>query len=141
MHARRLKKRETMLLELKKLIWRFQTEISYTARELDGLIAENRDLLFCRLAAEDKNLHGNPGEALKNTGKGQFENRQDEKLFVDFVRGLGTSDTQGQLHHIALHAQLLEERLALAAQDYTKRARLFVGLGLFAGITICILLV
>lgn len=130
-----------MLLELKKMIRRFQTEISYTARELGGFIAENKDLLFCGGAAAQPHFAQNPCAALEKAGSSCFENAQDKKLFADFVRGLGASDTQGQLSHVSLYAQLLEEHLAEASQDQKMRSKLFVGLGLFAGITICVLLI
>lgn len=139
--AQKLKRRESMLLELKKLIRRFQTEIRYTARELGGLIAENTDLLLCAEAVKQQMFSSNPCEALEKAGDAIFENPPDKKLFSDFVLGLGASDTDGQLGHISLYSQLLEEHIADAAQDNKKRSRLFVGLGIFAGVTICVLII
>lgn len=64
----------------------------------------------------------------------------DVELYLGFVRGLGVSDTQGQLEHIALYRALLEPRLEQARADAAQKSRVLVALGLFGGITLSLLL-
>lgn len=138
--SRTLRKREEALLEFKRLLQAFKTGIGYTARPISELIAENRDLQICAVAAQEPAALTSPKAALLGAGKLFFRNPADISLFTDFVNGLGESDTQGQLEHIALTAELLETKLTDAADDKAKKSRVYVCVGLFSGITLCLVL-
>lgn len=138
--ARELRKREEALLDLKRAIQAFRTGVSYAARPLGELIAENRDSRFCRLAAEDPAFLLEPKSALERAGEKLLKEDTDMELYRRFVRGLGDSDTQSQLEHMSLYAGLLESNLAQAGEAKEKKSRLYVCLGLFGGITLCLVL-
>ena len=123
--AARLKRRARLLLDLKTLLQAFQTGIRYAAESLAGLVLENQASRFCRLAERDSQFLSDPAGALERAG---------------VVRGLGVSDTQGQLEHIALYRALLEPRLEQARADAAQKSRVLVALGLFGGITLSLLL-
>lgn len=138
--ARELKKREEALLDFKRTIQDFRTGINYAARPLGELIAENKGSHFCRLAAEDPAFLLEPKTALEQAGERLLKETADLELYRGFVRGLGDSDTQGQLEHMSLYAGLLESNLAQAEEAREKKSRLYVCLGLFGGITLCLVL-
>ena len=66
--------------------------------------------------------------------------RGDLELYLNFVAGLGVTDTQGQLEHIGLYTSLLEPRLLQAREEAGQKAKISVALGLFAGTALALLL-
>lgn len=138
--ARKLKRREQMLLDLKKLLLRFKTGISFSSRSVSELILENRDSLFCNRAADEPCFPFDPCEALKLASEALLANSRDQELVRGFADGLGTSDTESQLNHVELYAGLLETNLAEARGEYAQKSKLYVALGLFSGVTICLIL-
>ena len=138
--AARLKRRARLLLDLKTLLQAFQTGIRYAAESLAGLVLENQASRFCRLAERDSQFLSDPAGALERAGVALLQEPGDVELYLGFVRGLGVSDTQGQLEHIALYRALLEPRLEQARADAAQKSRVLVALGLFGGITLSLLL-
>lgn len=118
----------------------FQTGIRYAAESLAGLVLENQTSRFCRLAERDSQFLSDPVGALERAGRALLQEPGDVELYLGFVRGLGVSDTQGQLEHIALYRALLEPRLEQARADAAQKSRVLVALGLFGGITLSLLL-
>lgn len=138
--SRKLAKREEALLDLKGLIRRFRTEMHYSTRPLNELISGDQDSRFCRIAANDPDFLLFPKEALKRSGERLFYETSDLELYHGFVKGLGESDVQGQIEHLALYENLLEAHLLQARENREKKSRLYVCFGLFGGITLCLLL-
>ena len=64
----------------------------------------------------------------------------DWELYQGFVQGLGVSDVQGQMEHLELYRSLLEPRLEQAREEAKQKSKVFVALGLFAGVTLSLLL-
>lgn len=138
--ADELKRREEALADLKTLIQVFRTQVSFSARPLAEIIRGDRDSRFCVLAARDPSLLEDPGAALERAGKQLLKDRGDLELCRGLARGLGRSGAQGQLEHLDLYASLLEKRLLRAADSREKGSRLYVCLGLFGGIVLCLIL-
>lgn len=138
--AGKLKRREAVLLDLKQMIQNFRTGVSYSARPLAELVEADRDSPFCRLAAGEPTLSLDPRSALESAGERLLDCPEDAELYRGLIRGLGESDTQGQLEHLDLYSALLEDNLARAKTDREKKSRLYVCLGLFGGITLCLVL-
>lgn len=138
--ARELSRREEALLDFKKLLQFFKTGIGYAARPLAELISEAQDSRFCKEAAKNAAALAEPKAALKSAGEKILRDNADIELFRVFVQGLGESDTHSQLEHIAMCAELLESNLSHAAEEKTKKSQLYVCLGLFGGITLCLVL-
>ncbi len=135
-----LKKREERLLALKRTIQWFRAEIRYTARPLSELISENRDSAFCLLAAEETGFFRDPKGALQKAGEKLLKDPADLELYRGLIKGLGESDSQSQIEHMELYAELLEAHLKQAGEAREKKSRLYICLGLFGGITICLVL-
>lgn len=129
-----------MLLDFKRMLCAFKTGIGYAARPLADLIAETRESRFCEEAARNELVLTEPKTALRQAGEKFLSRREDMDLFEMFVQGLGESDTQGQLEHISLCAELLEGAIARATEERERKSRLYVCMGLFGGITLCMVL-
>ena len=136
-----LRKREEALLEFKQLLQRFRTEILYTLRPLGELIAKNQDFRLCSLAVREQCFSHSPKEALEQAGRKLFREATDAELCAGFVKGLGESDTQGQMEHLDLYADLLESHLRQAGEAREKKSRLYICFGLFCALTLCLMMV
>lgn len=116
-----------------------RSEIGYASRPLSELI-DGGDSPFCTQAVKEIGFSGNPCKALEKAGEKFFWNSGDLELFQSFVRKLGCSGLQEQLEHIELYNSLLQTRLEYAQEDREKKARLYISLGLFAGLSLCVVL-
>ena len=141
MKSNALRKRETTLLELKKLMMRFKSEISFSSRTVGELVKINGNYCFCKTAVLNPCFSDNPIEALKSGIADIFNEHKDIAIFNDFVAGLGISDTIGQIEHIELYSELLDVNINEAHEEYEKKSKLFIMLGLFAGISLCVILI
>ncbi|MGI6255367.1 MAG: stage III sporulation protein AB [Acutalibacter sp.] len=136
----RLRRRARLLLDWKAMLQRFQTGIRYAAESLPEMILELESSRFCRLAEQDGEFLMDPAGALERAGRALLWDKGDLELYLNFVQGLGVTDTQGQLEHIGLYTSLLEPRLVQAREEAGQKAKISVALGLFAGTAIALLL-
>lgn len=125
---------------MKKLLQELRAGIGYSSRPLTELLLEQDGSPFCREAAKQKSFSEDPVRALELAGDALFFREKDRALFRGFAQGLGSSGTASQLEHIDLYAAMLEPHLQEARSDREKKARLYVSLGLFAGIAACLVL-
>ncbi len=138
--AGQLRARVEALLDWRKTIQAFRTEIGYAARPLGELIARTGDSRFCREALEDREFYRDPKSAFIRAGERTLREQADLDLYRGFAKGLGESDIQGQLEHLELYAGLLEQNLTQAKEAKDTKSRLYVCLGLFCGIALCLVL-
>lgn len=139
--AKKLREREEALLDLRRTIQAFRAGVSYSALPLTELINTNRESRFCALAAEDQNFLYDPKAALERAGDRLLKAPGDLELYRSFVRGLGETGAEEQLEHLALCGSLVEASLSSAREEKEKRSRLYVCLGLFGGVALCLVLV
>lgn len=128
-----LARREQLLFELQRLMQSLETGIRSCARPLGELLSQEASP-FCQGEG------ATPQEAMLQAGSRLLRRREDLALYKGFVAGLGTTDVQGQQRHIGLYASQLAHLLEGARAEREKQGRLYISLGLFAGLTISILL-
>lgn len=138
--ASALKKREEALFDLKNLMTALRAEIAYAARPLGETIRMLTQSSVCRAAARVPCVLSDPQTALRAAGEECFFHPKDKKLFLEWVSGLGNTDTEGQLRRIDLFLSRLEQNLQEAAQDRAVKSRLYVCLGFCGALSLCILL-
>lgn len=138
--AGKLKKRVETLRELQKLLTCLKIEIGFSPRDIGEMLAANQDLVLCRLAAADPVFEANPNKALKAAGAQVFTTQGDRQLFTEFVQGLGGSDIQGQLTHIAFYTEKVHQCLKQAMERQQSQGKLYTVMGLFGGMTAGLLL-
>ncbi len=134
-----LLRRERLLAEWQRLMQSFKTGISYSARPLGELIRQDASP-FCQEAVKHPDFSRDPPKALSEAGGRLLGRQADRALYQSFAAGLGASDAPGQLRHIDLYAALAEQALREAREERDKRGRLYICLGLFGGLTGCLLL-
>ena len=129
--ASRLKRRVRLLLDLKALLQGFSTGIRFCSGSLSELIVEHQESPFCRQAEREPEFPEDPAAALEQAGRVLLWETGDLEWYQGMVRGLGVSDTQGQLEHLSLYQALLEPRLEQAREEARQKCRVQVALGLF----------
>ena len=137
--ARELWQRERLLGQWQRLIESLKTGVSFAARPLGDLIREDGSP-FCREAAASPLFSQNPQQALLQAGNRLLPRQGDKALYQGFAQGLGASDAAGQLRHLELYASLVGQGLLEVREERDKRSRLYICLGLFGGLTLCLLL-
>ena len=139
--ASALKKREEALNDLKGFMTALRAEIAYASRPLGETICMLSQSALCRAAARDPCVRFDPQAALRTAGEESLFHPKDKKLFLEWVSGLGSTDTEGQLRRIDLFLSRLEQNLREAAQDRASKSRLYVCLGFCGALSLCILLI
>lgn len=66
---------------------------------------------------------------------------REKEIADDFLRALGTTDTEGQLKNISLHKSALTDILAEAREEKNKLSRLYVSLFFLGGLFTVVLIV
>lgn len=138
--AAAFKQREDALNDLKGMMTALHAEIAFAARPLGETLCLLDGFALCRAAARFPCVRKDPQSALRLAGQECFSNPKDRKLFLEWVSGLGSTDTEGQLSHIDLFLSRLERNLREAAQDRAVKSRLYVSLGICGALSLCILL-
>ncbi len=138
--ARALTEREKLLLEWQKMLLRFRTEISFSARALQEIILSCQEFKLCQLAAVYLKIEENPVYAMQKAGDKLWQEEKDKILYRNFLAGFGTNHAQAELEHIELYAALLQTSIEEAKIEKEQKSRLYVALGGFSGITICMLI-
>lgn len=136
-----LRRREAALLDLNQMLQAFKSGIGCAACPLAQLVQQNDSSQLCRLAQTHPQLYSNPKAALLSSGEIILKNHADLKLYTDFISGLGETDTQSQLEHIELYTQLLQANISAAANEHKNKSRLYVYMGLFGGVALCLVLI
>lgn len=122
-----------------------QTEIRYVSMPVEQLLSlhpENLKILsFCvdRLK-QNSDFPKAWKSAIKKEAKAEGFFQKDLLLLLDFGEGFGCTDTQGQLSHCSLYTAFFQANLKEAKEDFVKKSRLYVTLGVFGGLAVSLLL-
>lgn len=138
--ALELRRRVDLLTDLRRLTRQLSTEIACSARPLPELLARNPSR-FCREAVKRPEFAEDPRAALVQAGDELLKDFGDREVFRDFAAGLGSSGTQGQVEHLELCGELAQARLEEAREACRQKQKLYVVLGLFAGITVSLVII
>ncbi len=138
--SKELGERVAMLMDLRQLMNLLATEISFAARPLPEMLRRSESR-FCQQAVKDGAFPQDPRGALSRAGETLLKNQRDRSLFRDFAQGLGTTDIQGQEEHLKLCGALLEDHLREARTDWQEKRRLYIAMGLFGGLTLCLVII
>ena len=135
MRARRLSRRVEELEAFRGFLSAVGTEIRFAALPVEMLVRRHRSLSPWLAACDEKLSAGEPfplawqeAVALCPVPDG------DKAFFREFGEGLGTSDVEGQMAHCRLCETRLEELLAAARDDKLKKSKLYLTLGICAGL-------
>ncbi len=101
-------------------------EMRHSRAELEDILKG----LECAVYIEDGRWHGTEG--LK---------KEEYAVLQSFLRGLGTTDIEGQISNAKSHLASLENILQEARKTRSQCERLYISLGFLGGIFIAILLI
>lgn len=111
-----------------KTIYRFVSdvkgEIRYSAKEISVIISE-----LCK--KEEYKILCDKGKRLQ---KGPCE------LFQKFTKGLGKSDTVGQMEYCGTYLKMVSEELETAKSEALQKSKLYTTLGCLLGVAVTVII-
>lgn len=66
---------------------------------------------------------------------------QEKQLVLDFGRGLGTTDTEGQITHLDMYYKIFSDKLIQVKSEQSKKSKLYKTLGLSGGVALALLII
>jgi stage III sporulation protein AB len=122
-----------------------KTEIRYSAVPVVQVIEQHGTALrFLRECVKRCHQEESFSAAWKNTvlncAKGDGFDAHDTELLLSFGAGFGASDTDGQISHLELYYGLFGANLKSAREDRNRKSKLYLMLGVFAGLSSALLL-
>lgn len=128
-------------------------QIRYTAAPIQEILAkaaeggEFQSLPFLAEASRRMKSGERPDEALEGavkeanlSGEDCGFTEGDRELLFQFGRGLGKSDVDGQLSHCEAYRRLIGDRLTAARGEVASKGKLYITLGVSAGLAVALLL-
>lgn len=145
-----LNRRTKTLGQVEKMIVRMDAQIRYTATPVWELVSkaaacdEFSQLSFLKEVgvqqeAQRVDFSTAWGRCIERHGKGADLSREDQELLMEFGKGLGTSDIEGQLNHCRLYQDLFVKQRLLAEQEAAAKGKLYVTLGAAGGMGLALL--
>lgn len=145
-----LNRRAASFEQMERLIDYIETRIRYLALPVGELLAgaaESGDfeaLTFLNAVRSALSRGGTPAEAwsagLRQRGGEDGFTPADRALLMEFGRGLGLSDTEGQRLHCETYRRFMGERREAARREAGIKGRLYRTLGLAGGACAALLL-
>ena len=124
MYVQRLKLRLDFLREFSVFLSSLSTAVRYRSADIAVLV----------------NDYSRPFSQMWQSSIADFKKRRclsnaDMALLKEFGEGLGTTDVEGQLSHIALYQGLFSKQQSDAEDDIIQKSKLYKSLGLFGGVS------
>ena len=122
-----------------------KTEIRYSAVPVMQVVERHEeDLRFMRECVRQCENGSGFNTAWKDAvltcAKSDGFAAQDAELLLSFGEEFGASDTDGQISHMELYSELFGTSLKSAREERTRKSKLYLMLGVFAGLTSALLL-
>lgn len=122
-----------------------QTEIRYSASPVEQIVRKHGgDFDFLSACADycssGETFTGAWTKAVKTTAVNEGFIEKDLTLLQGFGAEFGASDTDGQISHCRLYSDLVTANLKTAKEEQSRKSKLYLMLGIFAGISASLLL-
>lgn len=122
------------------------TNMRYNSSDIFTLVSlsvREEEMSFFKF---DNTLHNQPfetawSERIRLLPKSLSLKKSDKELLSEFGRELGKTDIDGQLKHIELYKTVFEKQLYSAEEEISKKSKLYKTMGLFAGISIALMII
>ena len=145
----KLSNRVAALQKFTVLIKDISTQIRYRSQSLDQLFKsldreEYERLSFIKKVADNiKSPHDAPQMVWENAVEKYAAtdgfNKKDIELLLQFGAGLGKTDLDGQINHIAMHEIFFDKQLEEAEAEFKNKGKLYLTLGIISGLAAAIL--
>ena len=135
MYVQRLKLRRDFLREFSVFLSSLSTAVRYRSADIAVLVNSCGELFSL-----PENDYSRPFSQMWQSSIADFKKRRclsnaDMALLKEFGEGLGTTDVEGQLNHIALYQGLFSKQQSGAEDDIIQKSKLYKSLGLFGGVS------
>ena len=145
MESRKLSVRVEKLEAFLRFLSAAKTEVRYSAVPVQQILQRHGEgLSFLRDCTAD--CAGGEGfaeawrRAVGSRAGAEGFSARDGELLLLFGDGFGASDTDGQISHLELYSGLFGEALDRAREDRDRKSKLYLTLGIFAGLSAALLL-
>lgn len=144
----KLKFRVQLLEKYITLMKETKTKIRISACDIRELFKSNMDFApldkmtsdFTRYIKNGKSVKNAWIDAVDNIYKNHSITKTDRDLLSEFGTEFGQNDVDGEINHIDMHISLVEDRLTQARSEFSQKGKLYRTLGLFAGITVSLMI-
>lgn len=144
----RLKLHVEFFEELCTLISQLKIKIRFSSDTLLQLLYDTADLPLLKEQISCSIEYMEQGEsfvyawstASDKIGEKYRLDKDDVQIIKQLGQGMGVSDTQGQLTHLELYLQLVEERLLKARENARTKTKMYRLLGFLGGLACAVLL-
>lgn len=144
----RLKLQVEFFEELCTLISQLKIKIRFSSDTLLQLLYDTADLPLLKEQISSSIEYMEHGEsfayawnaASDKTGTMYKLDKDDVQIIKRLGQGMGVSDTQGQLSHLELYSQLMEDRLLKARENARTKTKMYRLLGFLGGLACAVLL-
>lgn len=145
MESRRLSLRVEKLERFLRFLNAAATEIRYSAMPVEKILRKHGSgldfLAQCAQACSGgMDCSAQWRRAVDEKARSEGFAKGDMDLLRGFGEGFGTTDTDGQISHFRLYADLTASRLENAKEERGRKSKLYLMLGIFAGVTAALLL-
>ncbi len=138
----RLKNRFEFLSAFKDFLSNLETNIRYNSSEIFSLVKFSAPGCIRDIFTENnsENFTTYWSECISKLPKRFALKKDDLNLLYEFGRMLGTTDTEGEINHIKLYKELIESNINNSEKELKQKSKLMKLLGLFAGLSLALLL-
>ena len=145
MESRKLSARVESLESFLRFLSAAKTEVRYSAVPVTQVIERHktglRFLHDCvERCSQGENFNAAWKDAVSGSAKYDGFGLHDMELLLSFGEGFGASDTDGQMSHLELYSGLFGTNLKSARDDRNRKSKLYLMLGIFAGLSTALLL-
>ncbi|MBQ4568901.1 MAG: stage III sporulation protein AB [Ruminococcus sp.] len=144
-YSQRISNRVKCLNDVIEAISRMRALISFSGMNIQNVVIDsfkNTSLAKLFLSKEDEaeDFYVWWSSSLDCIEKSMGINKEDKELLLKFGRGLGKTDTEGQLEHLELYKELFIQRLNSAKDAQKEKGRLYRVLGFSLGCAVTLVL-
>lgn len=140
--SRRLKIRYDFLTAFKDFLSTLEINLRFKNTEIFSLVKSSApDMLkiFFKESREN-NFQLYWSDCVSGVPKSFALKNDDISLISEFGKLLGTTDIDGQINHINLYKELIDKNINNSFEELKAKSKLYKLLGIFAGLTIALLL-
>lgn len=140
-----LSKRKGFLEQTAVFLELLQTNIRFSSADIfsavQASVPAKLQSVFILEKSADKSFEEIWKQAVDLIPKNSGINNSDRELLINIGSELGKTDVDGQLSHLELCSSLVAVQLSDARETLLKKTRLYRALGLFAGVSIAIIII
>lgn len=137
----RLKLRFVFLSAFKDFLSALETNLRYNSSDIFTLVKSSApEAVKDIFDKENSNFISYWSECINSIPKKYALKNDDYNIIYEFGKMLGTSDVEGEIKHIKLYEELIKNNLYNSESELKQKSKLYKLLGLFAGLTIALLM-